>query len=74
MSSEVALLPSCKVCGCALVLRSGFDGHGNGTTAEQRWCGVWYDHPPTRFGAFGHTSSVLLPSPELASLSVGETT
>lgn len=37
-------------------------------TAEQRWCGTWYDCPP---GAPGYhcTSSHLIPSDELRALS-----
>lgn len=64
MSGVPAERPKCT-CGVYLVVRDGSDGHGNGWTAEQRWCGVWYDHPPIAGGLLGHTSSVLLPSPEL---------
>lgn len=67
MTTALAERPKCSVCGCYMELRAGFDGHGNGSTAEQRWCGIWYDHPPAP-NLFGHTSSVLLTSPELAAV------
>lgn len=64
-STELDTRPACNSCGVYLNLRPGFDGKGNGSTVEQRAMGVWYDHPPERFGLTGHTVSVLYPSPEV---------
>lgn len=60
-------VPHCDRCGVALVLRNGYrpGDTGNGHTYAQRWCGVWYDHPPQHGGTSGHTDSVLLPSAAL---------
>lgn len=53
---ELALRPSCSVCGVFLELRNPPGGY----TPEQKFCGVWYDHPPVSLGqcSFG-TASVL---------------
>lgn len=58
----VALRPACHSCGRFLELRPA-----TRQTPEQKWCGVWYDHPTGEIGTFGvgHTTSVLYESPAL---------
>ena len=46
MSAELALRPHCDGCGEFLELRNP----AGGWTPEQRFCGVWYDHPMNRCG------------------------
>ena len=64
--SVLECLPCCATCGVQLVLRDGYDPamQGNGHTYEQRYCGIWYDHPPTR--ECTQKQTVLYPSPRVA--------
>lgn len=68
-STEVEALPACSSCGARLEVRPGYDSklRGNGSTYEQRWCGVWFDHPPVENNGsmHGHTETVLYPSEAL---------
>jgi hypothetical protein len=60
--STEAERPKCHLCGVYMELR---DPPG-GWTPEQRFCGIWYDHPPMRFGVpAGHAATILYPSKEL---------
>ncbi len=62
MSAEIAERPKCK-CGVYLEIRGD---NGGGATYEQKFCGVWYDHPQTQDrSTIGHMSSVLYPSKAL---------
>lgn len=63
MASTELEPPRCQLCEARLTVRNPPGGH----TPEQRFCGIWYDHPPYRHDElpFGHTASVLFASPEL---------
>lgn len=50
--------PRCGLCGARLELRTN-------VTAEQEFCGTWYDHPQRAGWLVGHTTSVLVPSDAL---------
>lgn len=63
-TTAIAERPKCDKCGVYLEIRGA---NGGGATPEQKFCGVWYDHPPMQQGSitFGHTDSVLYPSKAL---------
>lgn len=59
MRKEIELRPSCEICGVFFELRTGR------STAEQDWCGVWYDHPNAGLNCGGSRASFLYPSAAL---------
>lgn len=59
--NEIAERPRCE-CGVYLEIRKPHGGH----TPEQKFCGVWYDHPASHeSSSAGHTRTVLYPSEAL---------
>jgi hypothetical protein len=59
--SALAKRPQCQ-CGAYMEIRQPYGGY----TPEQKFCGVWYDHPAISSAlSFGHTTTVLYPSAEL---------